>query len=69
MMIQQNKIFVCVQLYYGPSRIFLHMQIFMVGVLKGNLLVLFVIRIVGHIDSKQKEMVLHRSSSIFIDQL
>ena len=44
--------FVCVQLYYGPSMIFLHMQIFLVGVLKGNLLVLFVIRIVCHIDYK-----------------
>ena len=52
MMLQQNKIFVCVQLYYGPSMIFLHMQIFWVGVLKGNLLVLFVIRIVLHIDYK-----------------
>ena len=32
--------------------IFLHMQIFLVGVLKGNFLVLFVIRIVCHIDYK-----------------
>ena len=32
--------------------IFLHIQIFLVGVLKGNLLVLFVIRIVCHIDYK-----------------
>ena len=32
--------------------IFLHMQIFLVRVLKGNLLVLFVIRIVYHIDYK-----------------
>ena len=32
--------------------IFLHMQIFMDGVLKGNFLVLFVIRIVYHIDYK-----------------
>ena len=52
MMLQQNKIFVYVQLYYGPSMIFLHMQIFLVGVLKGNLLVLFIIRIVCHIDYK-----------------
>ena len=52
MMLQQNKIFVCMQLYYGPSMIFPHMQIFLVGVLKGNLLVLFVIRIVCHIDYK-----------------
>ena len=48
MMLQQNKIFVCVQLYYGPPMIFLHMQIFQVGVLKGNLLVLFVL----HFDYK-----------------
>ena len=52
MMLQQNKIFVCVQLYNGLSMIFLHMQIFLVGVLKGNLLVLFVIRIVCHINYK-----------------
>ena len=52
MMLQQNKIFVCVQLYYGPLMIFLHMQIFLVKVLKGNFLVLFVIRIVCHIDYK-----------------
>ena len=32
--------------------IFPHMQIFLVRVLKGNLLVLFVIRIVCHIDYK-----------------
>ena len=32
--------------------IFLHMQIFLVGVLKGNFLVLFVIRIVCPIDYK-----------------
>ena len=32
--------------------IFLHMQIFQVGVLKGNLHVLFVIRIVLHFDYK-----------------
>ena len=32
--------------------IFMHMQIFMVGVLKGNLLVLFVIRIICHINYK-----------------
>ena len=57
MMFQQNKIFVCVQLYYGPSMIFLHMQIFQVGVLKGNLLVLFVIRIVLRIDYKTNENV------------
>ena len=35
--------------------IFLHMQIFLVGVLKGNLLVLFFIRIVCHIDYKMNE--------------
>ena len=52
MMLQQKKKFVCVQLYYGPSMIFLHMQIFLVGVLKGNLLILFLIRIVCHIDYK-----------------
>ena len=52
MMLQQNKIFVCVQLYNGPSMIFLHMQIFLVGVLKGKFLVLFVIRVVCHIDYK-----------------
>ena len=52
MMLQQNKIFVCVQLYYGPLMIFLHMEIFQVGVLKGNLFVLFAIRIVLHIDYK-----------------
>ena len=46
MMLQQNIIFICVQLYYEPSMVFLHIQIFMVGVLKGNLFVLFVIRIV-----------------------
>ena len=40
------------QLYYGPSMIFLHMQIFQVGVLKRNFLVLFVIRIVLHFDYK-----------------
>ena len=33
--------------------IFLHMQIFMVRVLKGNLLILFVIRIACHIDYKK----------------
>ena len=32
--------------------IFLHMQIFQFGALKGNLLVLFIIRIVLHIDYK-----------------
>ena len=52
MMLQQNNIFVCMQLYYGLSFIFLHMLIFLVGVLKGNLLVLFVIRIVCHINYK-----------------
>ncbi|RVW72866.1 hypothetical protein CK203_057205 [Vitis vinifera] len=36
-----------------------------VGVLKGNLLVLFVIRIVLHSITKRTEMVLHGSSSIF----
>ena len=46
--VSKKNIFVCVQLYYGSSMIFLHMQIFQVGVLKGNLLVLFVIRIVLH---------------------
>ena len=50
MMLQQNKIFICVQLYYGPSMIFLLMQISLVGVIKGNLFVLFVINIVCHID-------------------
>ena len=35
--------------------IFLHMQIFMVGVLKGHLLVLFVIRIVCRINYKTDE--------------
>ena len=55
MMLQQNKILVCVQIYYGPSMIFLHMQIFLVGVLKGNLLVLFLIIIVCHIDNKTNE--------------
>ena len=52
MMLQQNKIFACVQLFYGPSMIFLHMLIFLVGVLKSNLLVLFVIRMVCLIDYK-----------------
>ena len=51
-MLQQNTIFVCVQLYYGLSMIFLHMQIFQVGALKDNFLGLFVIRIVAHIDCK-----------------
>ena len=32
--------------------IFLHMQIFLVGVLKGNLFFLFVIRISCHVDYK-----------------
>ena len=35
--------------------IFLHLQIFLVGVLKGNFLVLFVIRIVCHIEYKIDE--------------
>ena len=35
--------------------IFLHMQIFLIRVLKGNFLVLFVIRIVCHIDYKTDE--------------
>ena len=39
--------------------IFLHMQIFIVGVLKGNLLVLFVIRIVCHI-CKTREIPISR---------
>ena len=55
MMLQQKKIFVCVQLYYGLLMIFLHMQIFQVGALKGNLLVLFSIRIIAHIDYKMDE--------------
>ena len=57
MMLQQNKIFVCMQLYYGPSMIFLRMKIFQVGALKGNLLVLFVIRIVLRIDYKMNRNV------------
>ena len=52
MMLQQNKIFICMKLYYGPSMIFLHVKIFLVGVLKENFLILFVIRIVCHINYK-----------------
>ena len=55
MMLQRNKNFVCMQLYYGPSIIFMYMQIFLIEILKGNLRVLFVIRIVCHIDYKTEE--------------
>ena len=55
MMLQQNKIFVCVQLYYGSSMIFLHMQFFQVGALKGNFFILFVIRIILYINYKTDE--------------
>ena len=44
-----------VQLYRGPSMTFLHMQIFQVGVLKSNFLVLIVIRSALHIDYKMDE--------------
>ena len=55
MMLQQNKSFVCMQLYYRLSMIFLHMQIFQVGAVKGNFLILFAIRIIAHIDYKIDE--------------
>ena len=44
MMLQLNKTFVCMQLYYGQLMTFLHMRTFQGRVLKGNLFVLIAIK-------------------------
>ena len=50
MMLQVNKIFICMRPYCGQLVTFLHMLMFQVGVLRDGLLVLVVIKKLALID-------------------